>query len=146
MTDIPMDITDGVEITPGCGAVVKTEYKDGAHVQVVKLTDSTVIVDNAKNSLNEDIPLSVVTNEKVYLLLQQIRDALAMPVWYVDASNSLNTSGTSTVTFAANQDIRTVTTVSTLSNQTNIGGFSADMVTENDSFIDWATSIRSLIN
>jgi hypothetical protein len=131
MTDIPMDITDGVEITPGCGAVVKTEYTPQGHVQVVKLTNSSTD------------PLSVVTNEKVYLLLQQIRDALAMPVWYVDASNSLNTSGTSTVTLVNNT--QTIGTVTTLGDQTNIGAKPADMVTENDSFIDWATSIRSLI-
>jgi hypothetical protein len=88
-----------------------------------------------------------MTNEKLYLLLQQIRDSIAMRPDYVEATNSQNVSGavTATVTFAANQDIRTVSTVSTLTNQTNIGGMTADMVTENNSYTDWALSIRSLI-
>lgn len=98
--------------------------------------DSQIVLETALNTLITTLNNTVTTNDKTHLLLQQIRDAIAMPVDYNEASNSKNINGAVTISSG---------TITTLSNQTNIGGFSADMMTENTSFQDWGLSIRSLI-
>lgn len=85
----------------------------------------------------------VASNDKTHLLLQQIRDAIAMRPDYVEATNTQAISGT--IAIAGMTGTNTITTVTTLVGQTNIGGFSADMMTENNSFQDWGLSIRSLL-
>ena len=71
------------------------------------------------------------TNTQIFKQLQEIRDAIAMAPEYDEATNAKRITGAITVSSG------TVTTVGTLTNQTNIGGFSADMMTENASYAAW---------
>jgi hypothetical protein len=55
-------------------------------------------------------------------------------------------SGTiGSVTFASNQDIRNVTTLATLTNQTNIGGFNADAQVRANINAAWNLNVRARI-
>lgn len=71
------------------------------------------------------------TDTLLFKLLQEIRDAIAMAPEYDEATNAKRITGAITVSSG------TVTTTGTLTNQTNIGGFSADMMTENASYAAW---------
>jgi len=101
--------------------------------------DSQIVLETALKTLITTLNSTVTTNDKTHLLLQQIRDSIAMRPDYVEATNTQAISGTVAVA-----GITGTATITTLTNQTNIGGFSADMITENASFQDWAISIRSL--
>lgn len=124
---------------------------DELHIQLqddtaLATADNQATLNALVTALNALVTISnqkILTDDKVHILLQQIRDGIALPPWYVDASNSLNTSGTSTVTLVnSTQTIGTVTTVGGL---TNIGGFSAGLITENATFEDWGISVRALL-
>jgi len=85
-----------------------------------------------------DISLS---DDKVHLLLQQIRDSIRMPINYNEATNTTNITGAVTVTWS----ISLVSNVQSVANQVNLGGFSADLMVENNTRQDWGVTIRSLI-
>lgn len=74
-------------------------------------------------------------------MLRCLVSIMSNPVYLNAALNALRVvidSGTVTT-------VSTVTTCSTLSNQTNIGGKSADMVTDNLSYIAW-NNIRNILS
>ena len=77
------------------------------------------------------------------LLLQRTADD---PIWYDMATNALRITGaiSGSVTIASGT-VTAVTTVTTLANQTNLGGSPADLMTENTAEIDWALSTRNLL-
>ena len=87
-----------------------------------------------ESTVQDDENLNLV----IKLLLMKASDD---PIWYDVATNALRITGavTATVTIAANQDIRTVT------NQAQMGGQSADLMTENLTEIDWALTTRNLL-
>lgn len=85
-----------------------------------------------------DISLS---DDKVHLLLQQIRDSIRMPINYNEATNTTNIAWAVTVSW----NITTVSAVTSLTNQVNIWGYAADLMAENNSRQDWGVTIRSLI-
>lgn len=72
-------------------------------------------------------------------VLRSLILAIANPS-YVDKSLNSIRIGNNTVTFAANQDIRTVTTV------TNLGSFPADHLQRMDNMTAWQTGVRRLIS
>jgi hypothetical protein len=122
-----------VQIDNELGSVINPATESGQTAQIA--------LETAIKALITTLNSTVTTNDKTHLLLQQIRDAIAMPPDYVEATNSKNISGSVASTISSG----TVTQVTTVVGQTNIGGFSADMITENNSFQDWGLSIRSLI-
>ncbi len=71
-------------------------------------------------------------------MLRSILTAIANPS-YVDKSLNSIRIGNNTVTFAANQDIRTLT------NLTNFGTFPADHLQRMENMVAWSTNIRNLI-
>lgn len=85
--------------------------------------------------------LDQATNTQLYKLLQEIRDAIQMAVDYDPATNARRITGAVTVSSGT---ITTVTTAATLTNQTNIGGKPADMMTDNMSMLAYS-SIRNLL-
>lgn len=99
--------------------------------------DTMIALITALNALVTTIKTSQLTDDKTHIVLQQIRDAIALPPDYNEATNARNVGGAVTVSSG------TVTSVTTLVGQTNIGGFTADMITENNSFQDWSASVRS---
>lgn len=124
----------------GAGVKRVSIYNDGVQVKgaTEDKQDSQITLETALNALVTALNSTVTTNDKIHLLLQQIRDGIQMPVDYVEASNAKNI-------LPVGGTVSTVTTVGTVTNQTNIGGFSADQMTENNSYQDWGLSIRSNI-
>lgn len=102
--------------------------------------DEQIALATTLNALNVTLQKTVLSWDKVHKLLQETRDGISMPVDYDEATNAkrILSAGGSLST------VSTVTTVGTITNQSNIGGFSADMMTENTSFQDWGISTRSL--
>lgn len=125
--------SDKIHIQFGYDSDPSTEAKQTTLNSLVTALNALVTVSNQK----------VLTDDKVHVVLQQIRDSINTPVYYTEATNSLITSGTSTVTLV--NSTQTIGTVTTLTGQTNIGGFPADMITENNSYADWGVSVRSLL-
>lgn len=77
------------------------------------------------------------------LLLQRTADD---PIWYDMATNALRITGaiTGAVTISSGT-VTTVTSVTTIGNQTNMGGQPADLMTENLTEMDWALTTRNLL-
>lgn len=69
----------------------------------------------------------------LFKLLQEIRDVISMAPEYDEATNAKRVTGSVSAAISSG----TVTTVSTVTNQTNIGGLSADQITENSSYAAW---------
>ncbi len=77
------------------------------------------------------------------LLLQRTADD---PIWYDMATNALRITGaiSGSVTIASGT-ITAVTTVTTVTNQAQMGGQPADLMTENLTEVDWALTTRNLL-
>jgi len=90
------------------------------------------------SNVKEDDELSLV----IRLLLMK---AVESPVWYDIATNALRITGTVAISAGTITTVTGVTTVSTLTDQTRWGGYSADQVTINLSEIDWGITIRGLL-
>jgi hypothetical protein len=78
-------------------------------------------------------------SENSLLLLRQILAQLNLPLWYVAASNALNT-------VIASGTVTTVSTVTSVTNQAQIGGITADPVIPSLLNDVWANSVRSLLS
>lgn len=91
------------------------------------------------SSVDDDSALSLV----IQLLLQRAADD---PIWYDVATNALRITGaiSGAVTISSGT-VTTVTTVASMTNQVNMGGQSADLMTENLTEIDWALTTRNLL-
>jgi len=80
-----------------------------------------------------------------------LQKASECPPWLDIITNALNTklvSGSTTAvtgSLTSAGTVSTVTTVSTVSNQTAIGGYSADQVANNLTEIAWAGTTRSML-
>jgi S-adenosylmethionine hydrolase len=125
------------------GVINPIEWEEHAEVAGVA-AKKVFAIDQSGNLINpatSDIQSQAI--DKTHLLLQQIRDSISMRPDYVEASNSQLVSVTGSVgtTVASG----TITQVTTVLGQTNLGGFSADMMVENNMFQDWGLSIRSLL-
>lgn len=120
---------DNIGYTPGAGAVIAADDVGGALLQRIKVVVGADGVNDGDVSLANPMPIQGVGElvqqlAAIRLLLQSLTRTVgqAMP----DAAGRLlvNVTG-QTVTVAGTIAVSTATTVTTLTNQTNIGGFSA---------------------
>ncbi len=95
---------------------------------------STISV--ALNILAANIRDKVISSDDIYIVLGQIRDAINQAPDYNEAVNARNVN----VSNSPN-----VSTVSSLTNQVNIGNYSADMMVEDSSNSSWQM-LRTLYN
>lgn len=87
-------------------------------------------------------PITGSSNQQVELInvFRSLLQAILYPGWLDRSSNQIRTTTVVTsATLAANQDIRTVT------NLTNVGSFSGDILQRSANVTAWATNVRSLI-
>lgn len=114
--------------------------------------DTTSMSNTDKLQIYVDIPdttqLNVLDelqalNTDSTLMLRYLIGILSNPV-YLDAT--LNALRIAIVSGSVTISSGTVTAVNTVANQTNIGGKSADMVTDNLSYVAWGNSIRQLLS
>lgn len=114
--------------------------------------DTTSMSNTDKLQIYVDIPdttqLNVLDelqalNTDSTLMLRYLISILSNPVYLDKALNALRIA---IVSGSVSISSGTVTTVNTVANQTNIGGKSADMITNNLSNIDWGNSIRQLLS
>jgi len=98
--------------------------------------DTTLMNDTDSLNINyNDGIYHGITQDDYYLVLNTIKDAVTNPVWYSAAANALQITGGVSVSSG---------TLTTLTNQTNIGGISADLMVENNTEQTWALSNRNL--
>lgn len=116
---------------------ISEQIRDSSNTLINPATEERQIEMKDLLQLLTDISLS---DDKVHLLLQQIRDSIRMPVNYNEATNTTNITGSVSVS-----SLPTLNSVTTLTNQTNIWGYAADLMAENNSRQDWGVTIRSLI-
>lgn len=116
---------------PGQGNVVATEESGGKHFQKVAIVDE---------NLAQITPASAddITNKDIMIALKSLILQVANPGYFDKSANQLRvqTTGTSTVTFASNQDIRTLT---------NLGAFTGDHLQRQANYTSWAMVVRNKI-
>ena len=110
---------------------------------------STMSDDDSLQIFYEDglLPSSEEQDEQLMMVLKLLLQRTADdPIWYDMATNALRITGviSGAVTISSGT-VTAVTTVTTLANQTNLGGSPADLMTENTAEIDWALSTRNLL-
>ena len=119
-------MSDNINVTPGAGDTVAADDVGGVKHQRVKITlggdgvsDGDVASGNPMPVTAPDLASAL---EAALLMLAAILEN--MPRTDANARAIVNTSdqGNVTVAIAATQTLATVTTVGTVSNQTNIGG------------------------
>ena len=119
-------MSDNINVTPGAGDTVAADDVGGVKHQRVKITlggdgvsDGDVASGNPMPVTAPDLASAL---EAALLMLSAILEN--MPRTDANARAIVNTSdqGNVTVAIAATQTLATVTTVGTVSNQTNIGG------------------------
>mgnify|MGYP003408006930 FL=1 len=119
-------MSDNINVTPGAGDTVAADDVGGVKHQRVKITlggdgvsDGDVASGNPMPVTAPDLASAL---EAALLMLAAILES--MPRTDANARAIVNTSdqGNVTVAIAATQTLATVTTVGTVSNQTNIGG------------------------
>lgn len=122
-------MADNIGYTPGSGATIAADDIGGNLHQRIKVVVGADGVSDGDVSLTNPLPIQGVGElveqlSAIRMLLQSLSRSVgqAMP----DAAGRLlvNTAG-QTVTVAGTLAVSTVTTVTTLSNQTNIGGLPA---------------------
>lgn len=116
-------MADNLAYTPGSGATVASDEVGGVHYQRVKVvTGSDGVVDGDVGASN---PLPVMGSGELVESLEAIRTALNVLVRntgnaYPDVSGRMRVA-----VDAISATLANVTTVATVSNQTNVGGYSA---------------------
>ena len=129
---------------PGTGDVIASDDIGGVKYQRVKLTHGE---DGEALDASNVNPVPVQDSDGNGVL-RRILQMLLSPLGYDKSlqrqrGTVIVESGTiGSVTFAANQDIRTVTT---LTNQTNIGGFNADVPVRAQINAAWNLNVRARI-
>jgi hypothetical protein len=132
---------------PGTGDVIASDDIGGVKYQRVKLTHGE---DGEALDASTVNPVPVQDGEGTFLL-RRILQMLLSPLGYDKSlqrqrGTVIVESGTiGSVTFASNQDIRNVTTLATLTNQTNIGGFNADAQVRANINAAWNLNVRARI-
>lgn len=118
-------MADNVDITPGAGATIATDDIGGAQHQLIKVVLGADGVSNGPLSASNPMPVIgygelVEVLEAMRMTLQSISRNIGQA--YPDAAGRLRVAIDS---ISAAQTLATVTTVGTVANQTNIGGFAA---------------------
>jgi hypothetical protein len=132
---------------PGTGDVIASDDIGGVKYQRVKLTHGE---DGEALDASTVNPVPVQDGEGTFLL-RRILQMLLSPLGYDKSlqrqrGTVIVESGTiGSVTFASNQDIRNVTTLATLTNQTNIGDFNADAQVRANINAAWNLNVRARI-
>jgi len=118
------------------GNVITLDYNT---VSMDNLDSLQIFYDDGENTTANILETLAgkLERDDYFLVLNTIKDAVTNPLWYNDAINGLTIGGTVAVSSG------TITTVATLTNQTSIGGFSADMMVENNMDAAWALTIRA---
>lgn len=122
---------------------------------VLTLTYDTSSMNNADKLLiyyddtTDDIALASgqtdiieeISNKDIMIALKSIILGMINPPYIDKSANQLRvqTTGTSTVTFASNQDVRTLTTL------TNFGAFPANYLNYQGNFTSWQLTVRNKI-
>ena len=109
-----------------------TKIQNSTGTVVNPATEDTLL---SLKTLLTSIEGQQITSNQFELILGAIRATLNMPVYYNDSLNSLNVNATI--------NSGTVTTVTTLANQTQIGGSNADLIVEENSIIAWSLANRN---
>lgn len=126
---------------PGQGNVVATEESGGKHFQKVAIVDKDLVQIDPATS--DDI-----TNKDIMIALKSLILQVANP-GYVDKSANqvrVQSTGTSTITIASNQDIRNVTgSVAAVTNQANIDGYQGRLLAIGINNTAWAMVVRNKI-
>jgi len=121
------------------GKFVESEVNNKSTIRV---SDDAVLTELQKKAdLTEVQPV----RDDVLELLLTLINKLGILNLVTDTTGSLRVA-THPITIAANQDIRTVTTVTTVAGQTNIGGFVASTQVMANNNIAVNTGIRSNIH
>lgn len=122
-------MADNIGYTPGSGATIAADDIGGNLHQRIKVVVGADGVSDGDVSLTNPLPIQGVGElveqlSAIRMLLQSLSRSVGMAM--PDAAGRLlvNTAG-QTVTVAGTLAVSTVTTVTTLSNQTNIGGLPA---------------------
>lgn len=118
-------MADNVDITPGAGATIATDDIGGAQHQLIKVVLGADGVSNGPLSASNPMPVIgygelVEVLEAMRMTLQSISRNIGQA--YPDAAGRLRVAIDS---ISAAQTLATVTSVTTVANQTNIGGFAA---------------------
>lgn len=118
-------MADNVDITPGAGATIATDDIGGAQHQLIKVVLGADGVSNGPLSASN--PMPVIGYGELVEVLEAMRTTLHsisrnIGQAYPDAAGRLRVAIDS---ISAAQTLATVTSVTTVANQTNIGGFAA---------------------
>lgn len=126
-------MADDIQL-PGSGSVVATEELGGKHHQKVVEVDPANGIGVHPNDLLD--------------IFKQILNTLAWPVYYDRSINKIkcDVQGANvTATLAANQDIRNVTAVATVTNLSQIDTYPAKLAVVGINTTAWAVACRNLI-
>jgi hypothetical protein len=130
-------MADNLAYTPGSGATVATDDIGGAHYQRIKLAAGA---DGTAVDVSAAAPLPVAAYGELVEAIESLRfgvgaltksigyalpNTLGQPIFEARQATAANLQVT-VGSIAGGQTIATVTTVATLTNQTQIGGFAAN--------------------
>ena len=130
-------MADNLAYTPGSGATVATDDIGGAQYQRIKLASGA---DGTAVDVSAAAPLPIAAYGELVEAIEALRfgvgaltktigyalpNALGQPIMEVRQATAANLQMT-VGSIAGGQTIATVTTVGTLTNQTQIGGFAAN--------------------
>lgn len=126
---------------PGTGSVVATEESGGKHYQKVALVDE---------NLTQITPASSddITNKDIMITLKVLAQLIANPAYLDQSLNQIRAvvTGTSTVTFASNQDIRNITgSLAAVTNQVSMDGYQGKLIVLGIDNTSWQLGVRNKI-
>lgn len=129
-------MADDIQITPGSGAPVATDEIAGRHFQRIKITHGP---DGTATDTSSTNPFPVEANGEMLEAIEALRTTIqsltrtvgmSMPDLTgrlrVLAENPTAANLNVNASIASGQTLATVTTLSTLTNQSQVGGFSAN--------------------
>lgn len=128
---------------PGTGTVVATEEASGKHYQQMGIVNKDLVQIDPATS--DDI-----SNKDIMIALKALIFQIANPGWLDKTANQLRSQVTGSVvvssaTLASNQDIRTVATVSSVTNQVSMDGYQGKLMVLGISNVSWQLTVRNKI-
>ena len=121
-----------------------TSSMDNTDKLLIYYDDSDI--EAATNSKVDEV-VDEISNKDIMITLKALITAIANPAYVDMGANQMRVqaTGTSTVTFASNQDIRNVTALATLTTLNNLGVFTADHLQYMNNLSAWSLTVRSKI-
>jgi hypothetical protein len=102
----------------------------------------------ALSSKQDDI-VDEISNKDIMIALKSLIFQIANPGWYDKTANQLRvqSTGTSTVTFASNQDVRNITgAVAAVTNQVSMDGYQGKLMVLGINNTSWQLTVRNKIS